>query len=101
MYGGLGYPVNSSTATCVIGVVYSGVHNWMHALQVILGCVYGASTTVRLKQQGMEFAVWVFKHAEDAQLRPHAAVILQKLLQLLNQGKPLNTLCYLHAALCT
>ena len=55
-------------------------------LQVILSCVYGTTTTVRLKQQGMEFAVWVFKHADDAQLQPHSNVILQKLLQLLNEG---------------
>ncbi|DBB07277.1 TPA: hypothetical protein ACH3X3_008782 [Trebouxia sp. C0006] len=55
------------------------------AVQVILSCVYGTTTTVRLKQQGMEFAVWVFKHADDAQLQPHSNVILQKLLQLLNE----------------
>lgn len=55
-------------------------------LQVILSCVYGPTTTARLKQQGMEFAVWVFKHADDAQLQPHSGTILQKLLQLLNQG---------------
>ncbi|KAL3147888.1 hypothetical protein ABBQ32_002606 [Trebouxia sp. C0010 RCD-2024] len=54
-------------------------------IQVILSCVYGPTTTARLKQQGMEFAVWVFKHAEDAQLQPHSATILQKLLQLLNE----------------
>ena len=51
-----------------------------------MSCVYGTTTTVRLKQQGMEFAVWVFKHADNAQLQPHSNVILQKLLQLLNEG---------------
>ena len=55
-------------------------------LQVILSCVYGLTTTARLKQQGMEFAVWVFKHADDAQLQPHSGTILQKLLHLLNEG---------------
>ena len=34
----------------------------------------------------MEFAVWVFKHADDAQLQPHSGTILQKLLQLLKEG---------------
>lgn len=34
----------------------------------------------------MEFAVWVFKHADDVQLQPHSGTILQKLLQLLNEG---------------
>lgn len=48
--------------------------------------MYGPTTTARLKQQGMEFAVWVFKHADDAQLQPHSGTILQKLLQLLNEG---------------
>ena len=55
--------------------------------QVILSCVYGTATTARLKQQGMEFAVWVFKHADDAQLQPHSNVILQNLLRLLNEGE--------------
>lgn len=55
-------------------------------LQVILSCVYGPTATARLKQQGMEFAVWVFKHADDSQLQPHSRTILQKLLQLLNEG---------------
>jgi len=49
--------------------------------------VYGTTTTARLKQQGMEFAVWVFKHADDVQLQPHSMVILQNLLRLLNEGK--------------
>ena len=56
-------------------------------LQVILSCVYGPTSTARLKQQGMEFAVWVFKDTDDAQLQPHANSILQNLLQLLNQGE--------------
>lgn len=59
-------------------------------LQVILSCVYGTTTTARLKQQGMEFAVWVFKHADDAQLQPHSNVILQNLLRLLNEGDTLQ-----------
>ncbi|KAJ6315399.1 hypothetical protein OIU78_018815 [Salix suchowensis] len=31
-------------------------------LQCIFGCIYGSGTTSRLKQLGMEFTVWVFKH---------------------------------------
>ncbi len=31
-------------------------------------CVFGAGASARLKQQGMEFAVWVFRHAEKEQL---------------------------------
>jgi Proteasome stabiliser len=54
--------------------------------QVIFACVYGADTTLRLKQAGMEYAVWVFKHAADAQLAPMAPVVLQGLLRLLDAG---------------
>ena len=55
-------------------------------MQVIFACVYGADTTLRLKQAGMEYAVWVFKHADDAQLAPMAPVVLQGLLRLLDAG---------------
>ena len=55
-------------------------------LQVIFACVYGVDTTLRLKQAGMEFAVWVFKQAADAQLAPMAPVVLQGLLRLLDAG---------------
>lgn len=42
---------------------------------------------MRLKQAGMEFAVWVFKHAATEQLRDAAPVILQRLLHLLDDGE--------------
>ncbi len=48
--------------------------------------MYGGGTTLRLKQAGMEFAVWVFRHASDAQLAPMAPAILQGLLRLLDSG---------------
>lgn len=80
------YCTNQAMSCMLHCICFSGTYELTFVLQVILSCVYGSTTTVRLKQQGMEFAVWVFKHAEDAQLRPQAAIILQKLLQLLNQG---------------
>lgn len=49
--------------------------------------MYGVATTLRLKQAGMEFAVWVFKHASDAQLAPMAPAVLQGLLRLLDSGE--------------
>lgn len=58
----------------------------LECLQVIFACVYGGDTTLRLKQAGMEFAVWVFKQAADAQLAPMAPVVLQGLLRLLDAG---------------
>ncbi|KAM1056746.1 hypothetical protein ACFX2I_030121 [Malus domestica] len=35
-------------------------------LQCIFGCIYGSDTTSRLKQLGMEFTVWVFKHVRTS-----------------------------------
>jgi Proteasome stabiliser len=58
----------------------------LECLQVIFACVYGGDTTLRLKQAGMEFAVWVFRQAADAQLAPMAPVVLQGLLRLLDAG---------------
>jgi hypothetical protein len=53
-------------------------------------CLYGQQTTPRLRQGGMEFAVWVFKHASPQQLAPAGASILDTCLQLLDD-------CELHA----
>ncbi len=49
-------------------------------------CLYGAETTVRLKQLGMEFAVWTFKHATEASLSSVAAFTFKQLLSLLDEG---------------
>ena len=48
--------------------------------------MYDARTTLRLKQAGMEFAVWVFKHAEAAQIQAVAPAVLRGLLHLLDDG---------------
>jgi proteasome component ECM29 len=58
-------------------------------LQCVFDCIYGAGTTVRLKQAGMEFAVWIFKHASDEQLKPMAPIILASLIKLLD-GSDVN-----------
>ena len=55
--------------------------------QVIFACVYGAATTGRLKQAGMEFAMWVFRHSSDEQLAPMGPAMLQGLLRLLDSGE--------------
>ncbi|TVU50759.1 hypothetical protein EJB05_02148, partial [Eragrostis curvula] len=49
-------------------------------LQCIFGCIYGSGTTSRLKQLGMEFTVWVFKHAVTDQLKLIGPVILSGIL---------------------
>ncbi|XP_050238689.1 uncharacterized protein LOC126688135 isoform X2 [Mercurialis annua] len=53
-------------------------------LQCIFGCIYGSGTTSRLRQLGMEFTVWVFKHALMDQLKVMGPVILNGILKLLD-----------------
>ncbi|KAK7856729.1 proteasome adapter and scaffold protein ecm29 [Quercus suber] len=53
-------------------------------LQCIFGCIYGNGTTSRLKQLGMEFTVWVFKHAKFDQLKLIGPVILTGILKSLD-----------------
>lgn len=53
-------------------------------LQCIFSCIYGSETTSRLKQLGMEFTVWVFKHAVMDQLKLMGPVILGGILRSLD-----------------
>ena len=53
-------------------------------VQCIFTCLYGAGTTVRLKAAGMELAVWVLRHATDAQLKQASPLLLRGMLQLLD-----------------
>uniref|UniRef100_A0A0E0BNM0 Uncharacterized protein n=1 Tax=Oryza glumipatula TaxID=40148 RepID=A0A0E0BNM0_9ORYZ len=55
-----------------------------YTLQCIFGCIYGNGTTSRLKQLGMEFTVWVFKHAANDQLKLIGPVILSGILRSLD-----------------
>ncbi|KAG8089149.1 hypothetical protein GUJ93_ZPchr0011g27896 [Zizania palustris] len=55
-----------------------------YTLQCIFGCIYGSGTTSRLKQLGMEFTVWVFKHAASDQLKLIGPVILSGILRSLD-----------------
>ncbi|XP_020682977.1 proteasome adapter and scaffold protein ECM29 [Dendrobium catenatum] len=54
------------------------------ALQCIFSCIYGSGTTSRLKQLGMEFTVWVFKHALIDRLKLMGPVILNAILRQLD-----------------
>ncbi|KAK8955794.1 hypothetical protein KSP40_PGU002294 [Platanthera guangdongensis] len=55
-----------------------------YALQCMFGCMYGSGTTSRLKQLGMEFTVWVFRHALIDRLKLMGPVTLNAILQLLD-----------------
>ncbi|XP_024030403.1 proteasome-associated protein ECM29 homolog [Morus notabilis] len=60
-------------------------------LQCIFGCIYGSETTSRLKQMGMEFTVWVFKHSQINQLKLMAPVILNAILKSLDSYSNLES----------
>ncbi|GAB2246168.1 hypothetical protein Droror1_Dr00001661 [Drosera rotundifolia] len=60
-------------------------------LQCIFGCIYGTGTTSRLKQLGMEFAFWVFKHARIDQLKVMGPLILTAIIKSLDGYTSLET----------
>ncbi|KAK3136068.1 hypothetical protein QOZ80_5BG0427580 [Eleusine coracana subsp. coracana] len=62
-----------------------------YTLQCIFGCIYGIGTTSRLKQLGMEFTVWVFKHAVTDQLKLMGPVILSGILRSLDGSSTTET----------
>ena len=57
-------------------------------IQVIFDCLYGQSTTKKLKQAGMGFAHWVCRMAEQATLTPVAPVLLSGLLKMIKEEVP-------------
>lgn len=44
----------------------TAANSFPHTLRIIFDSVYGESATMRTKQLGMEFAVWVFKHVSTS-----------------------------------
>lgn len=59
------------------------------AVDAIAACLWGSggpSTGPRLRQQGMEWAVWTFRHAAPERLAPLAPQLLQACLRLLDDG---------------
>jgi proteasome component ECM29 len=65
----------------------TAANSFPSTLQCIFGCIYGSGTTSRLKQSGMEFTVWVFKHAKIDQLKLMGPVILNAILKLLDSSE--------------
>jgi proteasome component ECM29 len=62
----------------------SAANAFPSTVQCIFTCLYGVGTTVRLKAAGMELAVWVLRHATDAQLKQASPLLLRGMLQLLD-----------------
>ncbi|KAM7278672.1 hypothetical protein ACFE04_005806 [Oxalis oulophora] len=65
----------------------TAANSFPSTLQCIFGCIYGSGTTSRLKQLGMEFTVWVFKHAKIDQLKLMGPVILNAIMKLLDSSE--------------
>ncbi|XP_060667830.1 uncharacterized protein LOC107410333 isoform X2 [Ziziphus jujuba] len=62
----------------------TAANSFPSTLQCIFSCIYGNDTTSRLKQLGMEFTVWVFKHSNINQLKLMGPVILNAILKSLD-----------------
>uniref|UniRef100_A0A5B7B1H9 Proteasome-associated protein ECM29 n=1 Tax=Davidia involucrata TaxID=16924 RepID=A0A5B7B1H9_DAVIN len=69
----------------------AAANSFPSTLQCIFGCIYGSGTTSRLKQLGMEFTVWVFKHARMDQLKLMGPVILNGILKSLDSYSTLDS----------
>ena len=52
-------------------------------MMVIMDCLFGESVTVSMQQQGMEFAVFVLRHADLEFLKKIAPTIIERGLQIL------------------
>ncbi|VFQ85232.1 unnamed protein product [Cuscuta campestris] len=77
-------PVHTSLKVRLMSVFcrsISAANSFPSTLQCIFGCIYGNNTTSRLKQLGMEFSVWVFKHARMEQLKLMGPIILSGILK--------------------
>ncbi|XP_039131872.1 proteasome adapter and scaffold protein ECM29-like [Dioscorea cayenensis subsp. rotundata] len=80
-------PVNVALRVRIMSVFCRSIvaaNSFPSTLQCIFGCIYGSGTTSRLKQLGMEFTVWVFKHSVMDQLRLMGPVVLSGILRSLD-----------------
>lgn len=87
-------PVNPALRVRLMSVFCHSIaaaNSFPSTLQCIFGCIYGGGTTSRLKQLGMEFTVWVFKHALIDQLKLMGPVILSAILKDLDGSSTQNS----------
>jgi len=55
-------------------------------IEVVKMCLYGEGTTTRLQACGMEFTVWILKHATNAELAAFAPSLMSGMLEILDVG---------------
>ncbi|XP_056162562.1 uncharacterized protein LOC130136561 [Syzygium oleosum] len=80
-------PANSTLKARLMSVFCrstTAANSFPSTLQCIFGCIYGEGTTTRLKQLGMEFAVWVFKLAKIDQLNLMSRLMFSRILKTLD-----------------
>ncbi|XP_029120499.1 uncharacterized protein [Elaeis guineensis] len=80
-------PANSALRVRLMSVFCRSItaaNAFPSTLQCIFSCIYGSGTTSRLKHLGMEFTVWVFKHAVMDQLKLMGPIILSGILRSLD-----------------
>jgi len=53
-------------------------------LQLIFECIYGSQSSTKLKQAGMQFAVWTLRNAREDVLAAMAGVLLSGLIKFLD-----------------
>ncbi|XP_028798613.1 proteasome adapter and scaffold protein ECM29 [Neltuma alba] len=85
-----GSPVLRAKLMSIFCRSITAANSFPSTLQCIFGGIYGSGTTSRLKQLGMEFTVWVFKHAKIDQLRLIGPVILNGILKSLDSYSSLD-----------
>ncbi|KAI4386203.1 hypothetical protein MLD38_004156 [Melastoma candidum] len=82
-------PANATLRAKILNVFCHSIaaaNTFPSTLQCIFACIYGHGTTMRLKQLGMEFTVWVFKHARLDQLQMMGPVILTGIIKSLDSN---------------
>ena len=101
--GGGAQPASAALAARLMGLLARSVaaaNAFPENLRTVFACVYGRGTTLRLKQAGMEFAVWVFRHARAAPLQAAAPAVLRVLLHLLDDSAPLPKTLFTPRCMC-
>ncbi|KAK6119824.1 hypothetical protein DH2020_046449 [Rehmannia glutinosa] len=83
-----------STLQCIFGCIFVYMQKFWDALHLTAlkeQMEAGIDATSRLKQLGMEFSVWVFKHAKMDQLKLMGPVILTGILKTLDNFSSLDS----------
>ncbi|MCO5551057.1 hypothetical protein L7F22_004554 [Adiantum nelumboides] len=85
------FPASPSVKEKILSVFVHSIaaaNSFPATLHCIFDCIFGTESFPRLKQSGIEFANWVFKHARDEQMKAMAPIILSGVSKLLDSPPP-------------